>query len=117
MIYYERIMLAEEAFLRERFGASFEGWASQTPAFIPQFSRWKSSDVSFCWRTVGQREYNAYFLIISTFFLADFVCDSVADKNIHLDYGWFALFLGSFVLFSGLRALKKRTRLLHVEGR
>jgi protein-S-isoprenylcysteine O-methyltransferase Ste14 len=27
-LYYERIMLAEEAFLRQRFGATFEAWAS-----------------------------------------------------------------------------------------
>src|SRR5580692_4795907 len=33
-LYYERIMLAEEAFLREKFGDTFENWAAATPAFI-----------------------------------------------------------------------------------
>ena len=117
MIYYERIMLAEEAFLRQRFGALFEDWARHTPAFIPRFSLWKPSCVPFCWRTVAQREYNAYFLIISVFFLSDFICDSVAEKNIHLGYGWFSFFLASFLFYVALRTLKKRTRLLHVEGR
>ena len=32
-LYYERIMLAEEAFLREQFGDAFETWAAATPAF------------------------------------------------------------------------------------
>ena len=32
---FERIMLAEEEFLRSRFGAEFEEWAERTPAFIP----------------------------------------------------------------------------------
>src|SRR5262249_21992769 len=31
-MYYERIMLAEEAFLRERFGHAFEAWAARVPA-------------------------------------------------------------------------------------
>ena len=38
-LYYERIMLAEEAFLRQQFGETFETWAATTPAFIPQTAR------------------------------------------------------------------------------
>ncbi len=116
-LYYERIMLAEEAFLLERFGDAFEKWTDATPAFIPRFRQWKPSNVPFCWRTVGQREYNAFFLIISVFFLLDLIGDSLVEGNWHLDYAWFGVFLGSFVIFAVLRALKKRTRLLHVEGR
>jgi protein-S-isoprenylcysteine O-methyltransferase Ste14 len=116
-LYYERIMLAEEAFLRERFGEAFEKWACETPAFIPKFHGWKPSPVAFCWRTVAQREYNAFFLIISIFFLFDFVGDSIAEKNLHLDYLWFAVFVTGFIIFAILRGLKKRTKLLNVEGR
>jgi hypothetical protein len=67
-LYYERIMMAEEAFLRQQFGETFEKWASQTPAFIPKFRGWKCSPVSFCWRTVAQREYNAFFSLSQSFF-------------------------------------------------
>ncbi len=116
-LYYERIMLAEEAFLRERFGDAFETWSCETPAFIPRFRGWRPSPVPFCWRTVAQREYNAFFLIISVFFLFDFVGDSIAENNLHLDYVWFGVFVAGFIIFAILRGLKKRTRLLHVEGR
>jgi protein-S-isoprenylcysteine O-methyltransferase Ste14 len=116
-LYYERIMMAEEAFLRNRFGETFEKWAADTPAFIPRFRQWKSSPVSFCWRTVGQREYNAFFLIVSVFFLLDLIGDSLAERYWHIDYVWFAVFLLSFAIFTTLRTLKKRTRFLHVEGR
>ena len=51
-LYYERIMLAEENFLRQRFGETFEKWSAQTPAFLPKFRGWKPSAVPFCWRTV-----------------------------------------------------------------
>ena len=116
-LYYERIMLAEEAFLRERFGDAFETWARATPAFIPKPRGWKPSPVSFCWRTVAQREYNAFLLIIGVFFLFDLIGDSFAERKFHLSYGWFFFFLAGFVIFATLRTLKKRTRLLHVEGR
>ena len=75
-LYYERIMLAEEAYLRERFGEAFESWAAVTPAFIPKFRGYKPSPVSFCWRTVLQREYNAFLLILGVFFVFDVVGDS-----------------------------------------
>jgi protein-S-isoprenylcysteine O-methyltransferase Ste14 len=116
-LYYERIMLAEEAFLRTRFGETFEKWSAATPAFIPRFRQWKPSPVPFCWRTVAQREYNAFFLIISVFFLFDFIADGVVDKNLHLDYVWFGIFLVGFLVFAVLRGLKKHTRFLDVAGR
>ena len=116
-LYYERIMLAEEAFLRQRFGDTFEKWTAQTPAFIPRWRGWKPSPVPFCWRTVAQREYNAFFLIISVFFLFDLIGDSIVERNFHLDYAWFGLFIAGFIIFAILRGLKKHTRLLNVEGR
>jgi protein-S-isoprenylcysteine O-methyltransferase Ste14 len=120
-LYYERIMLAEEAFLRQRFGETFEKWSAQTPAFIPRWRGWKPSPVPFCWRTVAQREYNAFFVIISVFFLFDYIGDSFADNNDwRMDAGkeaWFGVFIAGFLIFAVLRTLKKRTRLLHVEGR
>jgi len=120
-LYYERTMLAEEAFLRERFGGTFEKWSAETPAFIPRLHGWKPSPVSFCWRTVAQREYNAFFVIISVFFLFDYIGDSVADNNHwQMDAGkeaWFGVFVAGFLIFAVLRGLKKHTNLLNVEGR
>jgi protein-S-isoprenylcysteine O-methyltransferase Ste14 len=116
-LYYERIMLAEEAFLRSRFGELFEQWAAATPAFIPRFRGWKPSPVPFCWRTVLQREYNAFFVIVSAFFLLDLVGDSITERRFKIDPGWFSVFVCGFVVFATLRTLKKRTQLLTVEGR
>jgi len=116
-LYYERIMLAEEVFLRARFGEVFEQWAAVTPAFIPRFRGWKPSPVPFCWRTVLQREYNAFFLIIAVFFLLDLAGDYIVKGHLTLDKIWFSIFIGGFVIFATLRTLKKRTHLLTVEGR
>ena len=116
-LYYERIMLAEEAFLRQRFGQSFEEWAAATPVFIPRLKGWKPSPVPFSWRTVMQREYNAFFLIIGVFFLLNLLGLCIAQKPRDLDNGWFVVLIAGFLIFAVLRSLKKRTRLLHVEGR
>jgi len=43
--------------------------------------------------------------------------DSVAEKKFHLNRVWFGVFVTGFLIFALLRGLKKRTRLLHVEGR
>ena len=37
--YYERIMYAEESFLRAKFGKTYLDWAAQVPAFIPSFTK------------------------------------------------------------------------------
>src|SRR5208282_1509522 len=93
-LYYERIMLAEEAFLCARFDGDFELWAAATPAFIPRFHGWRSSPVRFCWRTVLQREYNAFFLIIAVFFLLDLIGDSIVERRLKFDPIWFGIFIG-----------------------
>jgi protein-S-isoprenylcysteine O-methyltransferase Ste14 len=116
-LYYERIMLAEEAYLREQFGDSFETWATATPAFLPRLRAWKPSAISFCWRTVLQREYNAFILIIAVFFVFDLVGDWIAERRWHVSYAWFSFFIAGFIIFATLRTLKKRTSLLTVEGR
>ena len=40
-LYYERIIFAEEMFLRDKFGQDYLAWASKTPAFFPKFALWK----------------------------------------------------------------------------
>jgi hypothetical protein len=66
---------------------------------------------------VAQREYNAFFLIISVFFLADLIGDSIVEQRWHISWVWFGVFIGGFLIFAVLRSLKKRTRLLDVAGR
>jgi protein-S-isoprenylcysteine O-methyltransferase Ste14 len=116
-LYYERIMLAEEAFLRARFGEAFEEWAAVTPAFIPKLHGWKPFRLPFCWRTILQREYNAFFLIIAVFFLLDLIGDAIVEKHFKIDPTWLFILIGGFMIFATLRTLKKRTHLLTVEGR
>jgi protein-S-isoprenylcysteine O-methyltransferase Ste14 len=56
-IYYERIMLAEEIFLEEKFSDEFQDWAIKTPSFFPSIKNYKPNDSPFSWRIVAKNEY------------------------------------------------------------
>jgi len=46
-LYYERIIMVEEAFLQKQFGKEYEDYLDQTPAFIPNFKLWKPNILPF----------------------------------------------------------------------
>ncbi|MEY2410850.1 MAG: hypothetical protein QOF48_3520 [Verrucomicrobiota bacterium] len=116
-LYYERIMLAEEEFLRQQFGETFERWAAATPAFIPRLHGWRKPALPFCWRTVLRREYSGLFLITTTFFLLDAMGDWRVERTMRPDWLWISVFAVGLLAYLALRTLKKHSRLLHVPGR
>ena len=62
-LYYERIMFAEEAFLRSKFGQAYLDWSVDVPSFWPRNLRWTAPDAEFSLRNVLKREYNGFFAI------------------------------------------------------
>jgi protein-S-isoprenylcysteine O-methyltransferase Ste14 len=53
------IMRAEEALLRERFGAAWEAWAARVPLVSVSPWRWRAvAGLPFDWRTAVRREVN-----------------------------------------------------------
>ena len=106
-LYYERIMLAEEAFLRGKFGDEFMQWADATPAFIPRFTNWRRPEGGFDLRTVLKREQSGLLGIVSAFMLLDFAGDYMMTGRPALDPLWLGIFLAGFVVFSVLTAMKK----------
>jgi protein-S-isoprenylcysteine O-methyltransferase Ste14 len=116
-LFYERIMFAEESFLRERFGEAFERWAQITPAIIPRLRLWRPPALPFSWRTVLRREYTGFFLVTNVFFLLEVASDSIAEGRLRIDWLWVILALFGATVYLTLRSLKKRTRLLREDGR
>ncbi len=114
--YYERIMLAEESFLRKRYGRTFEEWAAQTPAFIPNPRLWQPPQLPASWKTVLRREYSGFFGVIAMFTLLEVLATYRGEHVWRLDVGWLLLFLLGFGVFVVLRTLKKLHR-LDVPGR
>lgn len=116
-LYHERVILAEEAFLAERFGGEYRAWAAATPAFLPSFSHWRSPRLKFSFRAALGREYINVFATISAFAAFDTIADSIAERHAHIDTGWAIAWGAAFVFFLVVRFMKKRTRLLEVPNR
>lgn len=51
-LYIERVMLVEEAFLRQSFPEQFADWAAQTPGVVPRISAWIRPEGPFLWKRV-----------------------------------------------------------------
>ncbi|MGD9244674.1 MAG: isoprenylcysteine carboxylmethyltransferase family protein [Desulfobacterales bacterium] len=116
-LYYERIIWAEEAFLKEKYGKDYLDYAKRTPAFNPNFSNLKRPNLSFSFRNILKREYSGFFAMIASFTVLILVGDDIATGKLIIDKLWLCLFLGGLGVYLTLRTLKKKTRILHVEGR
>lgn len=116
-LYYERIIFAEEAFLRNKFGDEFLDWANQTPVFVPRFDQYKKPDLAFSVRNVLRREYNGFFAVIVVLSILETVGDLFATGRVVFDSWRIIILAVGFVIWVTLRSLKKYTTILNVEGR
>lgn len=116
-LYYERIMFAEEEFLRKQFGEKYLKWAEDTPAFLPHFKNWRSPHMKFYFKTVLRREYSGFFAILLSFAFLETVGDLLGEGKFELEWSWFSLSLVGLAIYLTLLTLKKKTKLLDVEGR
>lgn len=115
-IYYERIMYAEEQFLRRKFGHVYTEWADKTPAFLPGFKLFVRPSLPFSWKKVLKKEKNgllALFLIFAGFD----VMGEWAEKEDHYTYFLFVLCVISIVAYCILKYLKKKTKVLNEQDR
>lgn len=116
-LYYERIMFAEEIFLREKFGSAFDRWAAQTPAFLPDPRRWQPSPLPFSLRSVLRREYSGVFAVIVSMSLLDLIGERMVLHKWRMETFWMVLLLAAALLYLTVRTLKRKTRILDVAGR
>ena len=116
-LYYERIIFAEEAYLRNKHGDEYLEWANSTPAFLPKLSKYQKADLPFSLRNVLKREYNGFFAVIVVMFILETVGEIYAEGEFDFDLGWLLLLGVGFIVWLVLRSLKKYTTLLHVDGR
>ncbi|MGE0076259.1 MAG: isoprenylcysteine carboxylmethyltransferase family protein [Bacteroidales bacterium] len=121
-IYYERIMYAEEFFLREKFGMPYLEWANKVPSFIPRFSSWKSSELYFSFRKVVKRETLGLFKLVLCFFIFQLIHEYFIN-NFNLDsisqFGriWLYIFIVMLIFYLIVRTLNKKTKFFVEEGR
>jgi protein-S-isoprenylcysteine O-methyltransferase Ste14 len=116
-IFYERIIFAEEAFLREKFGDAFMQWTEETPAIIPRLRNWQPPSLPFSIKSALNREYGTFFAIIVTFTVLELLAGLVNFRKLTLEAVWVKLFIFSAAFYLTIRFLKKKTKVLATEGR
>ncbi|KAB2866555.1 MAG: DUF1295 domain-containing protein [Bacteroidales bacterium] len=121
-LYYERIMYAEEFFLREKFGEAYLNWANKVPSFIPSFKKWESSQMCFSFRNVVKRETLGLFKLIILFFIFQYLHEIFTNGFDYFKLSkqgqiWLILFLAMIVVYLVIRTIRKSTKLLNVSGR
>ena len=113
-LYYERIMYAEEQFLRRKFGLCYLQWAARTPAFIPAVGHYVPASTPFSWKKVMIKEKNgifALFLLFAVFNGIGACLTHIMPPNVYL-YGA-ALALGA--AYVSIRLWKRSGRSLNVQ--
>jgi len=107
-LYYERIIFAEEEFLRRKFGREFEKWADNIPCFIPKLGKWKPPSMLFSWKKVLKDEYSGLFAIIVSFVFLDVLGTRIVLGKIKFYWEWQVLFWMGFSTYLTLRTMKKK---------
>jgi protein-S-isoprenylcysteine O-methyltransferase Ste14 len=78
---YAAIIAAEEAYLREKFGAQFDDYCARVNRIVPRLSGFRQAvdGMTFDWRRVLVKEYNTLFWgiaqIVALCFLDDFLIE------------------------------------------
>jgi protein-S-isoprenylcysteine O-methyltransferase Ste14 len=116
-VYYERIIFAEEEYLREKFGESYLKWAQKTPVFIPNIRNWRRSEMTFSYRTALRNEYKSFFAMIVSYIFLEILGDVFAKHKLELDSFWLIILSVSSIFFIVTMIVKIKTRVLDVEGR
>jgi protein-S-isoprenylcysteine O-methyltransferase Ste14 len=114
---YCAIIAAEENFLLGKFGDSYRAYMRDVPRWLPRMSGWRVtfSASRFHWRRVAVKEYGTPFgwtVGIGIIFLCNLYRDGQLQLQTATVTVTFALMFASFVVWTGLRTLKKRKLLV-----
>lgn len=117
-VYYERIMFAEEQFLRKKFGTIYTDWAASTPAFIPSFRNWKSPALNFSWKKVLYKEKAGILWVFVTFYAFVVLGNSIESGEFDPSFGfWFYALIAALIYYVAVKLINIATGFFNEEGR
>jgi protein-S-isoprenylcysteine O-methyltransferase Ste14 len=115
-LYYERIMFAEEQFLRRKFGEVYDKWSVTVSAFIPFSFRFTRPSLPFSVRNVLRREYNSFVNIFVLFALLDLCRNYFLTEKLWLNEVWLKSLFAAVAVWAIVRSIHKYTKWLEVRG-
>jgi protein-S-isoprenylcysteine O-methyltransferase Ste14 len=116
-IYYERIIFAEEQYLRRKFGEEYDTWAFRVRSVIPRFRNFIRPDLAFSFRNVLKREYNSIANLFIVFAILDVIRNIAVTGKVYMEPLYITLLVAALIFWAVVRYLVKRTKFLYVEGR
>ena len=116
-LYYERIMFAEEQFLRRKFGDIYDKWSEKVSSFIPYSFKYIPPGLPFSVKNVLKREYNSFVNIFVIFTLLDLFRNYFLSERIYLTAMWIYMLVVAVAIWLVVRIIEKRTHWLEVKGR
>jgi protein-S-isoprenylcysteine O-methyltransferase Ste14 len=116
-LYYERIMFAEEQFLRRKFGDAYDKWSQNVGAFLPFPFRYIAPKLPFSLRNVLKREYNSFVNIFLIFAILDIFRNFFLLEKVYMTEIWMWFLIGAAGIWLIVRSINKYTKWLEVEGR
>lgn len=107
ILYYERIIFAEEQYLQEKFGETYRLWADRTPSVLPRLRNFCPPSQPFSLRKVLFQEKNGLFALIAVFSLMDVSGEWLAGEA--PKYGWLLVLAGLCAAgYTVLKYMKRR---------
>jgi protein-S-isoprenylcysteine O-methyltransferase Ste14 len=116
-LYYERIMFAEEQFLRDKFGEAYDKYSEKIRSVIPRFSGYVRPALPFSFKSVLKREYNSFVNMFIIFVLLDLFRNYFLSERIYLTPMWIYIGIPAGLIWITIRLIFKKTSLLNDDGR
>ncbi len=116
-LYYERIMFAEEYFLRKKFEVEYLKWSSKVPSFFPKLKGWVPSDLNFSFKNILKREYSGLLATVVSLAALNLTKNYMNEKLFEIDDTILYLLIVGGCIGVICKFLNKFTNLLEVKGR
>ena len=104
-VYYERIMYAEEAYLRDKFGDSYLNWANTVPTFFPRCKNYRKPSLPFNWMKAIKSEKNSFAALTLIFCLFDII-GQIITQRYNFNYVFIGLSIFSLLMYVVIKILK-----------
>ncbi|SDK15641.1 methyltransferase family protein [Flavobacterium noncentrifugens] len=80
-LYMERMMVAKEMQLKNKFGFKYTRWAEHIPAFLPDIWQFRKSKSEFNWDKIVKGESGRLSRILIIFFVFEISCHYLENKK------------------------------------
>lgn len=79
-IFFERMLCAEEHYLRKKIGIKYSRWANSVPIVIPIITNFKKPNTPFNWKSSFKKSIGKLSLVMIAFFLFDSMTEILVEK-------------------------------------